>query len=292
MQASTVTQLTVKAPVNAPIEKVWTYWTSPHHVARWNQASDDWWTPWAKSDLRPGGEFVVRMEAKDGSSGFDYAGTYDEVQQYELISSVLGDGRKVTARFERQGNAVAITETFEAENTNSPELQRSGWQAILDSFKSYAEKQVRFELLHFDVLINAPVERVHREMLDDESFREWTSEFNASSDFRGSWEKGSKILFIGTDEQGKESGMVSRIRENIPNKLVNIEHLGILKEGKELKQGPEVEAWSGATEEYRFRDDNGGTLLEVYTDSTSEFKSYFEETWPKALKRLKSICER
>jgi uncharacterized protein YndB with AHSA1/START domain len=140
MEAATKTSITVEAVVNAPVDKVWKCWTSPEHIINWNNASDDWHTPWAENDIRTGGKFLARMEAKDGSVGFDFGGVYDDVKINELISYTIGDGRKVTVLFTDHGSATTVIETFEAEDVNSIELQRSGWQAILDNFKKYVEE--------------------------------------------------------------------------------------------------------------------------------------------------------
>jgi uncharacterized protein YndB with AHSA1/START domain len=133
------TVITVEATVNAPMEKVWKLWTGPEDIKKWNNASDDWHTPKADNDVRPGGNFSIRMEAKDGSFGFDFGGTYNEVKQNELITYTMGDGRKVKVVFSKEGNATKVIESFEAETLNSEEMQKSGWQAILNSFKKYTE---------------------------------------------------------------------------------------------------------------------------------------------------------
>jgi uncharacterized protein YndB with AHSA1/START domain len=133
-------ELTVKATVQAPVEKVWECWTDPKHIVKWNHASDDWHSPYAQNDLRVGGNFLTRMEAKDESHGFDFSGVYDEVQPHKAISYVMGDGRKVKTVFNGQGNFTEITETFDAEGVYPIEQQQSGWQAILDNFKKYAEQ--------------------------------------------------------------------------------------------------------------------------------------------------------
>jgi uncharacterized protein YndB with AHSA1/START domain len=133
-------KITVKTSVNAPVEKVWEYWTEPKHITQWNNASDDWHTPVAENDLSVGGKFLTRMEAKDGSFGFDFGGIYDEVKLNEVISYTMGDGRKVTITFKSQGNETEVIETFDAETTNPIEMQQAGWQAILDNFKKYAEQ--------------------------------------------------------------------------------------------------------------------------------------------------------
>ena len=183
-----------------------------------------------------------------------------------------------------------VTEVFDAETQNTIELQKNGWQAILDNFKNYVENPAITEKLHFETNINAPVEKVYSTMIDRKTYSEWTKEFNGSSHFEGSWEKGSKIRFIG-EEDGKVGGMVSRIKENIPNKFISIEHLGVLDGDKEIMDGEEVKKWSGALENYTFVRNGKSTKLVVDMDSNEDMKSYFEDKWPKALKKLKSICE-
>lgn len=132
--------ITVETLVNTPIEKVWQFWTKPEHITQWNNASEDWHTTRSENDLRIGGKFLSRMEAKDGSFGFDFEGVYDEILINEKISYTLLDDRKVTILFSQIDNKVKITEIFGAENENSIELQRQGWQAILNNFKIYVEK--------------------------------------------------------------------------------------------------------------------------------------------------------
>ena len=139
METKNATNITVEATVNAPVEKVWSYFTQPQHVKNWNNASDDWHTPRAENDLQVGGNFVYRMEAKDGSFGFDFGGTYDAVNENEYLEYTIGDGRKVKISFIPQGTSTKVVENFEAETTNSVELQRTGWQSILDNFKKYTE---------------------------------------------------------------------------------------------------------------------------------------------------------
>lgn len=285
------TTITVEATINAPVEKVWKLWTSPEHITKWNNASDDWHTPHAENDLRVGGKFLSRMEAKDGSFGFDFGGVYDEVKTNELIAYTIGDGRKVKVNFTKQDNATKVVSIFEAENENPVEMQRGGWQAILNSFKKYAESYKGLEVLKFDISINATAEKTYNTMINKGTYDQWTAVFSPGSHFKGSWEKGSKILFLGPGENGVMSGMVSRIKENIPAKFVSIEHLGIIKDGKEITSGAEVEGWAGATENYTFTEKNGTTVVSVSMDSNEEYKKYFTETWPIALKKLKELCE-
>jgi uncharacterized protein YndB with AHSA1/START domain len=133
------TKITVTSTINAPVEKVWKFWTLPEHIKKWNNASDDWHTPSAENDLRAGGKFSARMEAKDGSFGFDFGGVYDEVKTNEVIAYTLGDERKVRVDFTAEGDKTKVVEVFEAESQNPVEMQKGGWQAILDNFKKYVE---------------------------------------------------------------------------------------------------------------------------------------------------------
>lgn len=139
MSASTPTVITIETTVNAPVEKVWACWNEPEHVTKWNQASPDWHSPRGENDLREGGRFVYRMEAKDGSFGFDFSGKYDVVKTNEYIQYHLDDNRKVEIWFQQTPDGVHIKESFEAEGTHSIEMQQGGWQAILDSFARYCE---------------------------------------------------------------------------------------------------------------------------------------------------------
>ncbi|MBD0378587.1 SRPBCC family protein [Paenibacillus sedimenti] len=139
METGEKVTITVETTVHAPVEKVWEHWTEPHHITNWSFASDEWHAPIAENDLRVGGRFFTRMEAKDGSFGFDFGGIYDEIRIYEFISYTLGDGRKVAISFISQENDTKVIEDFEAEATNSIEMQQAGWQAFLDNFKKYCE---------------------------------------------------------------------------------------------------------------------------------------------------------
>ncbi|MEP6583468.1 MAG: SRPBCC family protein [Ginsengibacter sp.] len=138
---STQNRISIKIEntISAPVEKVWDYWSKPEHIIHWSNASDDWHTPHAENDFHPGGKFSTRMEAKDGSVGFDFNGVNDVITLHEYIEYTMGDGRKVQVYFKADGDKTNVTEIFEAESTNSIEVQRGGWQAILDNFKKYAE---------------------------------------------------------------------------------------------------------------------------------------------------------
>ncbi len=143
METQNKTIITVESTINAPVEKVWEYWTKPEHIIKWNNASDDWYTPHAENDLRIGDNFVYRMEAKDGSFGFDFGGVYDAIPNNGYIEYTIGDSRKVKITFFADENKTKVAESFEAEKVNSIEMQKGGWQAILDNFKNIRKKNYK-----------------------------------------------------------------------------------------------------------------------------------------------------
>ncbi|HEV8507986.1 MAG TPA: SRPBCC domain-containing protein [Chitinophagaceae bacterium] len=149
--------------------------------------------------------------------------------------------------------------------------------------------------LQFKININAPVNRIYDFMLgikSKSSYEQWTSEFNPTSTYEGNWDKGNKILFIGVDEKGEKGGMVSRIVENIPNQFVSIQHYGFFKADKEITEGPEVEKWANGFENYTFEENNGATTVTVDLDTAEDFLDYMNQTYPKALVKLKELCEK
>lgn len=135
------TKITVEALISADGKKVWEYWTSPSHMVKWNFASDDWHCPKAENDLRVGGRLLSRMESKDGKYGFDFEAVYDEVIDQKKIVYTMSDGRQVVTNFENIGGKTKVTTAFDAENENPVEMQKGGWQAILNNFKKYVESE-------------------------------------------------------------------------------------------------------------------------------------------------------
>lgn len=131
--------VTISTTVDAPVDKAWEVWTKPEFIVQWNFASDDWCCPSAVNDLRANGKFSWRMEAKDGSFGFDYCGDYVDVVENERIRILLEDGRKVEVLFSERDGQTTVTEAFEAEDVNSAEMQKTGWQAILQNYKKCVE---------------------------------------------------------------------------------------------------------------------------------------------------------
>jgi hypothetical protein len=151
------------------------------------------------------------------------------------------------------------------------------------------------EKLQFKVSINAPVTKIYDFMLGISSkstYEQWTALFNPTSTYEGGWSKGNKIHFVGIDENGEKGGMVSKIVENMLNQFVSIQHYGLLKENKEITEGPEVEKWANGFENYTFEENNGTTTVTVDLDTTEDFVGYMNEAYPKALDKLKELCEK
>jgi len=140
MEAKLNSKISVETTIQLPVEKVWDFWTDPRHIVNWNNASDDWYTPKAENDLRVGGIFLSRMEARDGSFGFDFSGKYTKVIKNKEIGYVMEDGREVQVILKKVKDGTLIREIFDPEMENSRELQQTGWQAILNNFRLYAEK--------------------------------------------------------------------------------------------------------------------------------------------------------
>lgn len=132
-------KITVETVVNAPLSQVWDAWSNPADIEQWNSAGDDWHTTRSSVDLREGGRFLSRMEARDGSAGFDFEGTYTRVEPQQTIEYRMSDGREVEVHFQERAGGVLVKNTFDAESENPPEMQREGWQAILDNFGRHVE---------------------------------------------------------------------------------------------------------------------------------------------------------
>jgi hypothetical protein len=148
--------------------------------------------------------------------------------------------------------------------------------------------------LSYNIDIHASPEKVYNTMLglsDKKTYEKWTAEFNPSSTWEGGWDKGNKILFLGTTEAGTREGMVARIAENIPNKFVSIQHYGVLENDVEITEGPKIEGWKNALENYSFELIPDGTRVTINVDTKEEYADYFDNTWPKALQKLKKLCE-
>lgn len=132
-------QIIITTNIGANIKDVWNYYTTPEHITKWNFADPSWHCPSVSNDMKVGGKYVARMEAKDGSFGFDFETTYDEIIDGERFTYSMVNGRQVTVDFKKNGNQTAVTVSFDPETENPLDMQKRGWQAILDNFKNYAE---------------------------------------------------------------------------------------------------------------------------------------------------------
>jgi uncharacterized protein YndB with AHSA1/START domain len=203
----------------------------------------------------------------------------------------MDDGRGWEVTFIPVDDGTEVREQFEAENMNSRELQEQGWQSILNNFKRHAEARSREKQLRFDIFIQCDPEKVHHILVQPDSYRQWTSEFNPTSRYEGNWKEGASIRFVGDGADGKSGGIIGRIRREVPGKYLSLEHYGLIKDGVDIFEGAEVEPWAGAQENYHFEKEGNGTRLTVTLETNADFESYFQSTWPKALLKLKSICE-
>lgn len=281
-------QITVQAKISAPINQVWIAYTSSKHITQWNFASPEWHCPHAQIELKSGGRFSYRMEARDGSFGFDFEGIIQKVLPNKFLSYQISDGRMAEIILNKHESETEITVTFDAESTHPEEMQREGWQAILNNFKKHVEG-FQADSMHFEIEIEAPVEQVFRLMLSDDSYREWTHPFSPGSHFLGTWEKGSKIMFLADNSA---DGMVSMIADRVDNQYISISHIGIQINGEIITSGPEIETFAGVTENYTFEDLGNKTRVIVDLESGGKYRDHFLEIWPKALQILKEICER
>ncbi|NMM47353.1 SRPBCC family protein [Marinigracilibium pacificum] len=276
------TKIKVSTKINSPINIVWNVFTDANHITQWNFASEDWFCPIATNPLEVNKEFSWRMEAIDGSMGFDFNGTYQNIDVNKLIEYKIEDGRKVSISFLSDGETTEIIEVFEPESTNPLELQQQGWQAILNNLKRYAESQNNLKRQFYDIEINSNPETVYKALLNKETYGKWASVFSPGADYEGNWETGSLITFTGTDNDGKQSQMHSKVIKSIPDRLIILEHQGMSNDDS---------SWNGAKEIYTLIDRKGSTFLRVAMDTTPDYIEFFSKKWPKALKEIKSLSE-
>ena len=279
--------ITIETTIDAPIEKVWQLWNDPNHIKQWNAASDDWHTTKSSVDVRVGGKFSSTMAAKDGSMSFDFAGVYTAVSKNQLIEQKLEDGRKLRVAFSSENGKTKVVETFEAESENSVEMQRAGWQAILDNFKKHVERLNKYEQLNFSITINAPKKKVWDTMLGTQTYKDWTSAAWPGSYYEGEWKEGETLFFFGPDK----SGTKTRLVEHRPYVYTKAEHIACLDKGKEDTESEIAKIWIGSTESYAFFEKDGRTTLDVTMHVTSGWADMFKKDWPNAMNKLKEICE-
>lgn len=285
MTTATKSTITVSTRVDAPVEKVWELFTTPKHITQWYNASPDWFAPRASNDLRIGGKFLTRMEAVDGSFGFDMEGTYLDVIPHEKFVYEMGDGRKVTTTFKPEGDKTVVTQEFDPEQSNPLEMQEQGWKAILDNFNRFVEYTKKYPPLSFSIDINAPRTNVWNMMTDEKTYSKWVDAAWPNSFYEGSWKEGEHLLFLGKDNSGTKAKLVF-FR---PYEISLAEHVAMIDKGKEIVS--DELGWVGSKELYLFTEERGKTTLEVVMYITPNWHEMFSHDWPKALAKLKELCE-
>jgi uncharacterized protein YndB with AHSA1/START domain len=287
--------IVITATIQAPVALVWQYYTQPAHITRWNFATPEWYCPWANADLQPGGTYTARMEAKDGSFGFDFSATYHTVNPHQLLAFTLTDGRQVSIAFKPLDQETQVTVTFEPEQQNPLSLQQTGWQMILDNFKNYAHQRAQSTLLcrEYKITIQAPAALVYDAMLgltQKQTYESWTAHFSPTCSYEGSWNKGANIQFTAIHE-GKKGGITSTVVEHLPQKYIALLHTGLIEDGTIITDEAKIAAWKNAQEIYTFIDQQQTTHLIVNIDISPDYQSYFDEVYPKALLQLKVNVE-
>lgn len=259
-------------------------------------------------------------EGTDGTVGFTYKWNGEKMGEGKQTVTNIVEGEKIESDLDFGFGDVAHAHLSVAEISPDETLVKWGitgkvpypWNLMslffdmskdfeegLKNLKDILENQQTsntntMKKLQYTISIKANAGKVYNTMLginDIKNYEQWTAEFNPTSTYEGTWEKGSKMYFIGTDEDGKRGGMVSEIEENIPNKFVSIRHYGLLQEDKEITTGAEAEKWTGGHENYSYEENNGITTVTVEVDVTEDFIDYYNTTCPKALEKLKEICE-
>jgi len=284
---TTYQSITIEATVNAPVEKVWKIWTDPRHITQWNNASDDWHTPKAENDVKVGGHFSFTMAARDGSASFDFGGKYTQVNKHKLIEYTMEDGRTAKIVFTMLGDQTKVVETFDAENENPIEMQRGGWQAILNNFKKHTERLNKYHQLDFSITIDAPLKKVWDTMLSEKTYKQWVGAAWPGSYFEGEWREGETLCFFNPEKSGTKAKLI----EHRPYQFSRAEHIACFDKGKEDTTSSIARSWIGCTESYAFSEHNGHTTHKVTMHVTADWVDMFNTDWPKALTKLKEICE-
>jgi uncharacterized protein YndB with AHSA1/START domain len=277
--------ITVSVTVHASVSKAWNYYTNPIHITGWNFASDDWCCPWAKNDLQVGGLFSSRMEARDGSEGFEFGGYYTEVQTETMTKYIMGDPSKISdtdriaeVRFEKLGeNETKVTVEFQPETENPIEMQQGGWQSVLDNYKKYVER-----INETEITIKARAEKVWKAITTSQGVESYLPGMKVVS----SWNVGSEVEYTCYNKDGSimmwnDNEMIWKgvITELAPNKRYVVEYNGSTGIEKEI---------------YELSEENDGTtkLIFVQTATTPEVAKNYEDGNQESLQLLKNYLEK
>jgi uncharacterized protein YndB with AHSA1/START domain len=283
--------ISVSVRLQLPPQMVWKLWNDPAQMVRWNAASDDWHTPVADNDLRVGGKLQTRMEARDGSFGFDFEAVYEVVDAPNRLVYRLGDGRGVELDLRAEGEETVLTQRFEPEKEFPVELQQQGWQAILDNFKRWAEAYRGVTAVHFAQEVRMAPSALAELMLQELPYRYWTAVFDPSSHYVGDWKEGSTVDFLCDLPDGRQRGTRALVANFRPGQYIRLVHQGLVEGDTFINSGAEAEAWLGLNEIYSFSPREYGCLLTVDVDVPEKYADYLTTQWPLALARIRELAE-
>ena len=285
--------ITISCVIKAPVNTTFESYLSPVDNLRWNTAGEGWTTNYAKIDPIKGGEFHIGYKSPDEKNDFDLGGTYLEIIENNSIISLLGEDRKIEVNFEiKTENEIEntlLTITFDVEDENSIEPQKQGWSKILDNFKNFVERKTNLKntTITKTTEIKATKEKVWQMLLQEKSYRKWTSFFMEGSYYEGEMKYDGKIKFLSPSG----SGISSKIVVFIPGYQVSFEHLEAIVKDKEDFDSSEFEGWKGARETYTLEEKDGIVNLEIYVELIKNQVEEMGYAWDKALEELKKLCE-
>lgn len=275
-----MSKITIGVQIEKQVDIVWSYWTKAAHIKHWYFASEDWWVPWVEQQFEVGHKFIYRMASKDGKMGFDFTGRYTDIKANESITYVLEDDREVITTFEVIDDTVYLKQVFETEDDSSAEMQKQGWQAILNQFKGYTESDwIRFTLQKH---METTPEVVYHYLTDNDKYMSWAHVFSDDSKFYGDWVEGGEITFV----DHRESGTVALVENIIPNELIHMKHIKLLKGDSLDETSDEALIWIGTLERYELHKSEDGVLVDVMIECHESYVGFIRDSWIEALNEI------
>ena len=278
--------ISISVTIKSDIHTVWKSFTETKHIVNWYFASPDWHAPTAEHDFNNGGKFSIRMEAWDESFGFDYTGTYDKIVDFKEVVYTLDDGRKVDTSFMQTGDEIVVSQDFQADEGIDVEMQRMGWQGILNQLKKYVEsKTVVFEV---EADINASADTVWDCLTKNEIYKKWSKAFSPNSEFKGDWDKGKHIDYIDIGKGGTRA-LVEGVELN---KFIQQRHIATITAENEIDtKSDSAKHWIGTIENYTLKDIGGAIRFTVHIECHEQFREFIESSWNTAILDFKRVCE-
>ncbi len=276
----------IEVLIKNSLDKVWEYWTGQPFISQWYSASDDWWTPWVNQNFQVDQGFVYRMEARDGSMGFDFSGVFTEIVDHEKIVYVLEDGRKVLTTFEERDGRILLKQAFDAEDQNSAQMQKDGWQAILNHFKSFCEgDQIE---MSFRTVLGTNPNRVWEYLTLPRLYEEWAIAFSEQPKFVGQWVEGGTIDFIDFQEGGTRV-QLDKVK---PFEKLYMTHIAMIDgQAGIVEDHPEAPTWVGTKENYDLELVGKETILTIHIMCHPKYVDYLRNSWEKAVKLMTHVIK-